>query len=158
MADDPLDYHAMVQRALRAVVREALAVAAEQGLPGDHHFFVSFRTGAPGVVLPGFLRDRFPEEVTIVLQHRFWELEVDDEAFSVTLDFDASRHRLGVPWEAVTAFVDPAAELALRFGEAEPAGRAVAGSEEATQEHSPGAQDATAEVVNISAFRKKDGG
>lgn len=157
MADDPLDYHAMVQRALRAVLREALAVAAEEGLPGDHHFYVSFRSGAPGVLLPGFLRDRFPEEVTIVLQHQFWDLEVDDEGFSVTLNFEAARHRVGAPWEAVTAFIDPEAQFALRFGEAAEAGEAGAGDEGPEAAVAPGAPDATAEVVNIRAFRKKDG-
>lgn len=157
MADDPLDYHAMVQRALRAVLREALTVAAEEGLPGGHHFYVSFRAGDPGVVLPAFLRDRFPEEVTIVLQHQFWDLEVDEWGFSVTLNFDASRQRVGAPWEAVTAFIDPEAQFALRFGEAAQAGEAGAEEAGAEAEATPGAPDATAEVVNISAFRKKDG-
>jgi len=157
MADDPLDYHAMVQRALRAVLREALTVAAEEGLPEGHHFYVSFRSGDPGVLLPGFLRDRFPDEVTIILQHQFWDLEVDDEGFSVTLNFDATHHRVGAPWEAVTAFIDPEAEFALRFGAPREAGEAGAEGEGAEAATAPGAPDATAEVVNISAFRKKDG-
>lgn len=156
MADgDPLDYHAMVQRALRGVLREALEVAAEEGLPGEHHFYLSFRTRDPGVVVPPFLRDRFPEEVTIVLQNQFWDLHVDDEGFSVTLAFEASRQRVGVPWEAVTAFIDPAAEFALRFGapEAEPG---EPGEPEGEGEGAPGSADPTAEVVNIRQFRKKD--
>jgi hypothetical protein len=156
---DPLDYHGMVQRALRGVLREALEVAAEQGMPGEHHFYLSFRTRDPGVVVPPFLGDRYPEEVTVVLQRQFWDLHVDDEGFSVTLAFDASRHRLGVPWDAVTAFIDPAAEFALRF---DAVGRGE-GDEEGSEAEIPdedadaeGSADATAEVVNISQFRKKD--
>lgn len=150
---DPLDYQTMVQRALRGVLREALEVAAAEGLSEDHQFYVSFRTRDPGVIVPPFLRDRFPEEVTIVLQHQFWDLHVDDAGFSVTLAFEASRQRVGVPWEAVTAFIDPPAEFALRFGapEAEP-GEPAEGEGEA----GPGAADPTAEVVNIRQFRKKD--
>ena len=156
MADephDPLDYHAMVQRALLGVLREALEVAAEQGLPGEHHFYLSFRTRTPGVVVPPVLGDRYPEEVTVVLQRQFWDLHVDDEGFSVTLAFDASRHRLGVPWEAVTAFIDPAAEFALRFDAAE---EGDGGAEAADDAETEGSADPTAEVVNISQFRKKD--
>lgn len=155
MADDPLDYHAMVERALRGVLREALELAADEGLPGDHHFFVSFETGAPGVVIPAFLRDRFPEEVTIVLQHQFWDLHVDDEGFSVTLAFEASRQRIGVPWEAVTAFIDPVAEFALRFG-ATAEGEEAPGEGDEDGEPAPGSPDATADVVNLREFRKKD--
>lgn len=151
MADDPLDYHAMVQRALLGVLREALELAASEGLPGEHHFYISFQTAASGVVVPPFLRDRFPEEVTIVLQNQFWDLHVDDDGFSVTLAFEASRQRIGVPWEAVTAFIDPVAEFALRFGtpgEEEPA------SEDG--EPAPGSPEATADVVNLKEFRKRD--
>lgn len=155
MSGDPLDYQAMVQRALLGVLREALEVAAEEGLPGEHHFYLSFRTRDPGVVVPAFLRDRFPEEVTVVLQNQFWDLHVDDEGFSVTLAFEASRQRVGVPWEAVTAFIDPAAEFALRFGVPEPEDGAPAEGE-GEGEAGPGAADPTAEVVNIRQFRKKD--
>lgn len=157
MADgDPLDYQAMVQRALRGVLREALEVAAAEGLPGEHHFYLSFRTRDPGVVVPPFLQDRFPEEVTVVLQNQFWDLHVDDEGFSVTLAFEASRQRVGVPWEAVTAFIDPAAEFALRFGAPEEGAEAAAEGEEEGEEAAPGSADPTAEVVNIRQFRKKD--
>lgn len=157
----------MVQRALRGVLREALEVAAEQGLPGEHYFYLSFLTHAPGVVVPPFLSDRYPEEVTVVIQHQFWDLQVDDVGFSVTLAFDASRQRLGVPWEAVTAFIDPTAEFALRFdtGEADAGPKAAADpagaegapgpGEEEGAEAAEGSADPTAEVVNISRFRKK---
>ena len=122
MADDLLDYQELVREALRDVVRRCLEVVAEEGgLPGDHFFYVSFRSNFPGVRIPAFLRDSYPDEVTIILQHQFWDLEVDREAFSVSLNFNASRQRVTVPYEALTSFVDPSAEFGLRFGPAEPA-------------------------------------
>jgi hypothetical protein len=117
MADDRLDYQELVREALRDVVRRCLEVVAEEGgLPGDHFFYVSFRSNFPGVRIPAFLRDSYPDEVTIILQHQFWDLEVDREAFSVSLNFNASRQRVTVPYEALTSFVDPTAEFGLRFG------------------------------------------
>lgn len=157
MNEEPLDYHRMVQHALRGVMREALEVAAEEGLPGDHHFYVSFRSQAPGVVVPSFLRDRYPEEVTVVIQHQYWELDIDDDGFGVTLAFDASRQRVAVPWEAVTAFIDPVAEFALRFQTVEEArAQAERAGDEQEGDAAPGSPDATADVVNIRQFRKKD--
>ncbi len=121
MADDRLDYQELVREALRDVVRRCMEVVAEEGgLPGDHFFYVSFRSNFPGVRIPAFLRDSYPDEVTIILQHQFWDLEVDREAFSVSLNFNASRQRVTVPYEALTSFVDPSAEFGLRFGPVEP--------------------------------------
>ncbi|MEP7009871.1 MAG: ClpXP protease specificity-enhancing factor SspB [Acidobacteriota bacterium] len=121
MADDRLDYQELVREALRDVVRRCMEVVAEEGgLPGDHFFYVSFRSSFPGVRIPAFLRDSYPDEVTIILQHQFWDLEVDREAFSVSLNFNASRQRVTVPYEALTSFVDPSAEFGLRFGPVEP--------------------------------------
>lgn len=158
MSETPLDYQAMVRRALRSVLREALAEVAEEGLPEGHHFFVGFRTAEPGVSLPSFLRERYPQEMTVVLQNQFWGLETDDEGFSVTLAFGGSRHPIFVPWEAVTTFVDPPAEFALRFdlpddGAVEPA---EAGEAPGAEETTPGSAEATAPVVNLRDFRKKD--
>ena len=87
MAQDLLGYDKLVEAALRGVAREALRRAARDGLPGTHHFYVGFRTGAAGVALPGYLSAKFPDEMTIVLQHQFWGLEVGEEVFSVTLSF-----------------------------------------------------------------------
>lgn len=112
---DRIDYPRLVQDALRGVVRQAMEQVAESGLPGDHHFLIGFRTEHPGVVVPRFLRELYPDEIKIVLQNQFWDLEVDEQAFSVTLTFNGARHRLIVPLEALTVFVDPAAELMLRF-------------------------------------------
>jgi hypothetical protein len=118
--DDRLDYQGILEDALRDVVRRVLARVAEHGLPGDHYFYLSFRTGHPGVLVPSPLRERYPEEMTVILQHQFWNLQVEPEAFSVELNFSTARHVLHIPFAALTAFTDPAAEFALRF-EASPA-------------------------------------
>jgi hypothetical protein len=110
-----IDYPRIIQEALRDVVRRVLAQVAENGLPGEHHFLIAFQTKHPRVRVPQFLRDTYPDEIKIMLQHQFWDLEVDEELFSITLSFNAARQRLTVPFAAVTAFVDPSVELVLRF-------------------------------------------
>jgi len=110
-----LRYDLMLQRALRGVLREALAEVAERGLPGEHHLYITFRTGAPGVEIADFLRARYPDEMTIVLQHEFWGLESDQEKFQVTLSFSARQERLVVPFAAVIAFADPSVKFGLQF-------------------------------------------
>ena len=109
------DYPRLLQRALRTLVREVLTVTAGEGLPGDHHFYLSLRTDRADVNVPPFLRQRYPEEMTIVLQNQFWDLQVDDEGFAVTLRFDGMPARLEVPFDAVVAFFDPTAQFGLRF-------------------------------------------
>jgi hypothetical protein len=113
--DETIDYQALVLEALRGVPRRALARVAEEGMPGGHHFYLSFRPTDPQVDVPGFLRDQYPEELTIILQHQFWSLEVDDEAFSVVLSFGGRRHRLFIPFASLTGFTDPFASFVLRF-------------------------------------------
>ncbi|MES1242808.1 MAG: ClpXP protease specificity-enhancing factor SspB [Acidobacteriota bacterium] len=118
MADenpDSLDYAGFLQDALRDMVRRVLEHVAENGMPGEHHFYIGFRTDHPDVRMPGFLRDQYPEEIRIVLQNQFWDLAVDEEAFSVSLSFAAARQRLVVPFAALTEFRDPAANLLLAF-------------------------------------------
>jgi uncharacterized protein len=117
MDPDKIDYPAILQDALRDAVRRVLEQVAEHGLPGEHHFYIGFRTGFPGVEVPRHLRAQYPEEVSIVLQHQFWGLEVTPEAFSVLLNFGGSRQRLTVPFAALTSFADPSADFGLRFGE-----------------------------------------
>ena len=112
---DSLDYAGFLQDALRDMVRRVLEHVTEYGLPGEHHFYIGFRTDHPDVRIPGFLRDQYPEEIRIVLQNQFWDLEVDEEAFSVSLSFGAARQRLTVPFAALTEFRDPAANLLLAF-------------------------------------------
>jgi hypothetical protein len=115
LSSDSIDYQRLVEDALRDVVRRVLADVAEQGLPGDHHFYIGFRTGHPGVVMPRSLRDLYPEEMSLILQHRFWNLAVNDDGFAVELTFSGSRQRLEIPFAALTMFADPSAEFALRF-------------------------------------------
>jgi hypothetical protein len=115
MREDPLRYDRMVEQALRGVVRQALRVAADRGLPGAHHFYLTFLTGHPGVEIGEHLRARFPKDMTIVLQHEYWGLEVDEHAFSVTLSFSGQNERLTIPFAAVTGFADPAVKFGLQF-------------------------------------------
>lgn len=120
MTDEPpeslIPYDEIVQEALRAVVGRVLSeVEMSGGLPGTHHFYITFRTKSPGVDIPPHLNERFPEEMTIVIQHRFWDLKVADEGFSVGLSFGGVPSTLYIPFSAVTDFVDPAVEFSLKF-------------------------------------------
>jgi len=119
VSEDGIDYPRLVQEALLDVVRRALGTAAEHGLPGEHHFYLSFRTDAPGVELPPRLRQRYPGEMTVVLQHQFFELDVAEEAFAVSLKFGGSLERIRVPFAALTAFTDPSVPFGLQFGRTE---------------------------------------
>ncbi|MCG8356571.1 MAG: ClpXP protease specificity-enhancing factor SspB [Kiloniellales bacterium] len=177
MVQDGLRYDTMVEEALRGVVREALSLAAEHGLPGDHHFYITFRTDFPGISLPASLRKRYPSEMTIVLQHQYWGLEVSKEGFAVTLSFNDKLERLDVPLSAVTAFADPSVRFGLQFdghdGEDEDEGaltiadlsnedgkRGDSGDLPEAEEARPEAAEAdagdgSANVVTLDAFRKK---
>ena len=115
MPTDHIRYDILAQNALRGVVRTAMADAAKRGLIGDHHFKISFDTTAPGVKLPQRLRAQYPEEMTIVLQHQFWDLEVTDEAFEVGLSFGGIPERLRVPFDAIVGFFDPSVNFGLQF-------------------------------------------
>ena len=114
--DSLIPYDEIVQEALRAVVGRVLGtVAATQALPGGHHFYITFKTHAPGVDIPQRLIERFPDEMTIVMQHRFWDLRVDDEKFSIGLSFNQVPAMLNIPFSAITGFHDPAVNFELRF-------------------------------------------
>jgi hypothetical protein len=120
MSEEPPDslipYDEIVQEALRAVVGRVLGEVEVTGnLPGAHHFYITFKTGAAGVEIPKHLSERFPDEMTIVIQNRFWDLKVDDEGFSVGLSFNQAPAKLIIPFSAITAFVDPAVNFALQF-------------------------------------------
>lgn len=108
-------YDLLAQQALLGVVRAALEKVAKDGLPGEHHFFISFATSAPGVQVSSALRQRFPEEMTVVLQHTFWDLEVNQRRFSVKLSFDNAPETLVVPFAAVKGFFDPSVQFGLQF-------------------------------------------
>ena len=115
MPVDHFRYDLLAQQALRGVVRKVLVEAAKKGLPGEHHFFVTFGTRAEGVRLSARMREQYPDEMTIVLQHQFWDLKVTDEAFEVGLSFGGVTERLYVPFEAITVFADPSVQFQLQF-------------------------------------------
>ena len=115
MATDHIRYDILAQAALRGVVRTVLADVAKKGLPGEHHFKITFATVAPGVRLSERMRTQYPETMTIVLQHQFWDLAVDDEGFTVGLSFGGVPERVTVPFDAVTAFFDPAVQFGFQF-------------------------------------------
>ncbi len=115
MAQDLIRYDVLAQEAFRGLVRKVLTEVAHAGLPGDHHFFISFDTRAPGVRISSRLRERYPEEMTIVLQHEYWELVVNDQAFEVSLSFSRVPERLYIPFTALKGFFDPSVEFAVTF-------------------------------------------
>ena len=153
MTKGEIDYPALVRRALQGVVREILRQVGEEGFPGEHHLYVTFRTTAPGVELPNWLRRRYPEEMNVVLQHQFWDLAVDDERFSVSLRFSGKAARMSVPFDAIEAFLDPAAEFGLKLN---------ASSTDEQPSEAPAAAPVTPadggtadRVVSLEAFRER---
>lgn len=115
MSTDLVRYDLLVQEALKSVVRRVLADAARDGLPGEHHFYISFRTDHPGVKVSQRLREKYPQEMTIVLQHQFDNLVVQDTGFEVGLSFSGFPERLRVPFDALTGFFDPSVQFGLKF-------------------------------------------
>ncbi len=178
MAEDLIRYDILAQEALRGVMRKVLMEVARTGLPGNHHFFITFLTGAPGVRVSTRLRERYPEQMTIVLQFQYWDLKVTDTGFEVGLSFSDIPERLEIPFSAVRGFYDPSVNFELEFDvKAEPAAALVEeAAPESTKLPSPPkkaeprrkppvrpAEEAAAEpaaksgaeVVSLDAFRKK---
>ena len=179
MAEDHIRYDILAQEALRGVMRKVLAEVARTGLPGNHHFFITFLTGAPGVRISPRLREKYPEQMTIVIQFQYWDLKVTDSGFEIGLSFSDVPERLEVPFAAVRGFYDPSVNFELEFdvkteAEAEkpaaPAAiaKAPASSKKAeakkqqaetpedgatSDEEAPAAKGA--DVVSLDAFRKK---
>ncbi len=152
---DLIRYDKMVEAALRGVVREVLARTAASGLPGAHHFYITLRTAFPGVAVPDHLRTQYPDEMTVVIEHQFWDLEVKEDRFSVTLSFNNKPERLTIPFEAITAFADPAVKFGLQF-QATPVDEAAEPDTPAESEETAPAKPAKeAQVVTLDAFRKK---
>ncbi|WP_338467728.1 ClpXP protease specificity-enhancing factor SspB [Novosphingobium sp. ZN18A2] len=160
--DSLIPYDEIVQEALRAVVGRVLGEVQTSGgtLPGNHHFYITFKTGAPGVDIPASLRERFPDEMTIVLQNKFWDLKVDEEGFSVGLSFNQKAETLVIPFSAITAFVDPAVDFGLQFqavsaeGEPEPHDDAENDSPEQRERPNVESEDGS-NVVTVDFGRKK---
>lgn len=166
MTEGPYRYDRMVENALRSVIKESLAQAIKFGLIGNHHFYITFRTDFPGVVIADWLHERYPEEMTIVLQNQYWNLKVDDKTFSVSLSFNDIAEPLIIPFAAVTAFADPGVNFGLQFQptassetpkkpskvkpskELQPDARSIPSDSPA-----PKAQE---KIVTLNAFRKKD--
>lgn len=170
-----IDYETLVQESLRNVVRDSLTIAARQGLPGKNHFYISYSTHFPGVDLPDYLREEYPDEITIVLQYEFWDLEVYADQFQVTLCFNDIHERLTVPFKAITSFVDPSVKFGLHFDadiaerevpldllaekkkapKKEPSLKAASDTpaEEKSSEADPSEKDSN--IVTLDSFRKK---
>ncbi len=164
MTEDLLRYDQIVERALRGVVRTALEQISDYGLPGNHSLYITLRTDHAGVIMSDVLRAEHPQEMTIVLENQFWDLEVGEENFSVTLSFNKKRERLTVPFIAVSAFADPTVQFGLKF-EADGEGGQQAEDQQAESEPSAekdtgtddksDPKDSSDKVVALDAFRKK---
>ncbi|WP_228126653.1 SspB family protein [Candidatus Viadribacter manganicus] len=165
MADDMIGYEQLMQDALRSVVRAALQEAASpRGLPGKHHFYITFRTHAPGVIIPDHLRARYPDEMTIVLEHQFWDLEVYADRFRVILKFSGQPQPITIPLQAITRFFDPSVKFGLQFEQHVNDEARMASGDDAghpAPRETPAAEAPSApiasdnSVVSLDAFRKK---
>ena len=160
---DSINYGHLMHEAMRGLLARVLRDVAEHGLPGKHHFFITFETGHPGVDLPDWLRERYPEEMTIVMQEWFADLQVREQDFSVTLNFGNDPVAMTIPFDAIRTFVDPSVEFGLRFEASEEQGAAAGpGPEADAAPESPMAEDVEpepeeapkAEVVSLDSFRK----
>ena len=172
MAKDYIGYQALTDAALRGVVRDALRRIEKQGLIGSHHFYLTFKTHFPGVEIPGFLREQYPDEMTIILQHQFWGLKVKEEQFEVALTFKKLPAPLVIPFAALTSFFDPGVQFGLQFkgteGEAKTGGLTQVSPPQSAPEQNQGEPEEAApedgaaekpaapgEVVSLDSFRKK---
>ncbi len=163
MNEDQIHYQTLIDQAMRGVVRDVLKRVQATGLPGEHHFYISYATTHPGVRMSEQLKARYPKEITIVLQHQFWDFKIEEQQFHVTLSFSGMPEKLTVPFAALTAFADPSIKFGLQF---QP-------PEAAEAEHFDSPQDllmqmdalpveqvasgggAPAEIISLDAFRKK---
>ncbi|TNE35613.1 MAG: hypothetical protein EP347_13085 [Alphaproteobacteria bacterium] len=164
MTKDLMQYDLLTQDAMRQVVRKALERVEKEGLPGEHHFFITFSTIAPGVFVSDALKARYPQEMTIVLQHRFWGLEVSEDSFTVSLTFNKVPEQLVIPFAAIRGFYDPVVQFGVQFHVEgaetdEEAGAEIAAyaekSEAAVDTSDEKKEEVTGEVVSLDAFRKK---
>jgi hypothetical protein len=181
MADDRIRYDILVQEAARGVIRKVLQETAQAGLPGEHHFFITFVTSAPGVRISSALRERYPEQMTIVIQHQYWDLKAHEKGFEIVLSFSDVPEKLEIPYSAIRGFYDPHANFEMEFDDVRPAvaneapvqefqprDTEVAKADDKPKKAKPAkktesedkpAADANggkgAEVVSLDAFRKK---
>lgn len=163
MTKDVIHYSTLIDQAMRGVVRDVLKQISRAGLPGEHHFYISFSTTYPGVQMSEQLKNRYPKEITIVLQHQFWDFKVDERMFTVTLSFGGVPEKLVIPFAALTAFADPSVKFGLQFQqeETEETEETESESMDLLQDLSPkaadneGGEDNTAEIISLDSFRKK---
>ena len=162
MSTDLIRYDLLAQEALRGVVRRVLADVARTGVPGEHHFYISFNTQYPGVRISPRLREKYPEEMTVILQHQFWDLIVNEHGFEVGLSFSNVPEKLHVPFDAITGFFDPSVKFGLQF-EHQPLDEArmasgddaIAPAPREVQAEAPPPAQSDSAVVSLDAFRKK---
>jgi uncharacterized protein len=150
-----IPYDDVVQEALRAVVGRVLTEVNLNGLPGDHHFYITFKTQAPGVAIPSHLHERFPDEMTIVLQHKYWDLKVEADHFEVGLSFSQIASHLVIPYSAITAFVDPSVDFALQFHVEDSTSGPEPHEAAENDEDIAAAQEDGSNVVSVDFGRKK---
>ncbi|MCA0434765.1 MAG: ClpXP protease specificity-enhancing factor SspB [Proteobacteria bacterium] len=165
MTEDLMRYDQLAQSALRGVVREALRRVHRQGLPGEHHFYIAFNTKYPGVVISPRVAERYPREMTVVLQHQFWNLQIHDDRFEVELSFDNIPEKLVVPFNSIKGFLDPAVQFGLQFevvqveeeatDTVQPNSAAKPAGDGPDETQSPASNSETPNVVSLDAFRKK---
>ena len=152
---DTINYAQMMQKAMQGLMIDVLKKTSINGLPGNHHYFISFKTKSEGVIVADWIKERYPEEMTIVIQHWFDNLDVNDTCFSITLNFGDNPESLTIPWDSILTFVDPSVEFGLRFEGEE-------NKDNDTHEEIPESnmvvieeEDNVAEIVNLDSFRKK---
>lgn len=181
MADDRIRYDILVQEAARGVIRKVLQETTQAGLPGEHHFFITFVTTAPGVRISSALRERYPEQMTIVIQHQYWDLKANEKGFEIVLSFSDVPEKLEIPYSAIRGFYDPHANFEMEFDDVRPAvaneslvqelqpreagpkpaekPKKPKSSKKAEEAGQPAEDDASgvkgADVVSLDAFRKK---
>lgn len=157
MSDDLLRYDLMIEAALRDVVRETIVTVAQNGLPGEHHFYITFVSTFPGVEIPDYLRKQYPEEMTIVLQYQFFGLTLEDDCIKVTLSFNNVKEHLVVPIDAITTFADPSVNFALQFQTSSgDAGEDPTDPSDPPKDKGDAASDEKrGEVISLDKFRKK---
>jgi len=172
MAKDFIGYEALTDRALRSVVREALKRVQKQGMIGSHHFYLTFKTHDEGVDIPDFLKERYPDEMTIVLQNQYSGLNVTDDAFEVMLTFQKFPAQLLIPFTALTAFADPSVQFGLQFKNATAAKTAAPPAKDASEtgealpppasdspsaeaKKTPESQPKNPQIISLDKFRKK---
>jgi len=154
---DTLNYPLLIDNAMRGVVREVLKLVHANGLTGDHHFYISFSTTFPGAKISDTLRSKYPKDITIVLQHQFWDFKIEEHQFTVTLSFSGVPEKLVVPFAALTAFADPSTKFGLQFQQLDMHDAEIisASNDENFSSVSAPESEGSAEVISLDSFRKK---